>query len=79
MLPLLLLPLLLLTGPSSAGRTPRQALSPNTLRVIPAGPHEMPVGRNLFFTCKAAVQNPELVRDLKWVGPSGKMIPQDDR
>lgn len=53
--------------------------SGNSLSIIPAGPHDMPVGRNLFFTCKAVVQNPELVRDLKWIGPNGKMIPQDDR
>jgi len=39
----------------------------------------MPVGRNLFFTCKAQVQNPELVRDLRWLGPEGKRIPEDDR
>ncbi len=48
-------------------------------QVTPQGPHHMPIGRNVFFTCKAVVHNPELVRDLKWVGPNGKMIPQDDR
>ena len=57
----------------------RQAPNANELSIIPAGPHHMPVGRNLFFTCKAVVHNPELVRDLKWIGPNGDKIPQDDR
>jgi len=57
----------------------RQAISPNRLEVIPVGPHHLPVGRNVFFTCKAVVQNPELVRDMKWLGPDGRPIPQDDR
>lgn len=51
----------------------------NNLRIIPAGPHHMPIGRNLFFTCRADVHNPELVRDLKWFGPNGEDIPEDDR
>ena len=58
--------------------TKRQA-STNELVVIPAGPHNMPVGRNLFFTCKAQVHNPELVRDLRWIGPEGRRIAEDDR
>jgi hypothetical protein len=60
-------------------RSKRQSSSMNELVVIPAGPHHMPVGRNLFFTCKAQVSNPELVRDLKWIGPEGKRIPEDDK
>ena len=37
------------------------------------------VGKNLFFTCKAEVSNPALVRDLKWLKPNGQNIPEDDR
>ncbi len=73
------LSLLLFAVSPVSGLSRRQALSPNVLEVVPRGPHHMPVGRNVFFTCKAVVHNPELVRDLKWVGPNGKMIPQDDR
>lgn len=51
----------------------------NTLDIKPVGPHVMPVGRNLFFTCKANVPNPALVKDLKWFRPNGESIPEDDR
>ncbi len=41
--------------------------------------HFISVGKNLFFTCKAEVSNPALVRDLKWLKPNGQNIPEDDR
>ena len=67
-------------GPSPAhGNRLVRRQSSNSLQVIPAGPHHMPVGRNLFFTCKAQVQNPGLVSDLKWFGPNGDTVPEEDR
>ena len=51
----------------------------NRLDIKPSGPHHKPVGKNLFFTCKAEVSNPSLVRDLKWLKPNGQNIPEDDR
>jgi hypothetical protein len=51
----------------------------NRLDIKPSGPHHKPVGKNLFFTCKADVSNPQLVRDLKWLKPNGQNIPEDDR
>ena len=68
-----------LSGIINANAISKRQLPRNELEVIPQGPHHMPVGRNLFFTCKAQVQNPELVRDLRWLGPEGERIPEDDR
>jgi hypothetical protein len=60
-------------------RSKRQHNGSNRLDIKPSGPHHKPVGKNLFFTCKAEVSNPSLVRDLKWLKPSGQNIPEDDR
>ena len=51
----------------------------NELIIKPEGPHVKAVGKNLFFTCKANVPNPKLVKDLKWYKPNGESIPEDDR
>jgi hypothetical protein len=51
----------------------------NQLIIKPEGPHVLAVGRNLFFTCKANVPNPKLVKDLKWFKANGESIPEDDR
>ena len=47
--------------------------------ILPKGPHTFPIGKNSFFTCRAHVHNPGLVKDLKWFAPDGREIPQDDR
>ena len=65
--------------PESGLRSKRQHNGSNRLDIKPSGPHHKPVGKNLFFTCKAEVSNPSLVRDLKWLKPSGQNIPEDDR
>ena len=49
------------------------------LRITPAGNLTVASGKNSFFTCKADVPNPELVRDLTWFAPDGRRIPEDDR
>ena len=51
----------------------------NRLDILPKGPHTFPIGKNSFFTCRAHVHNPGLVKDLKWFAPDGREIPQDDR
>ena len=51
----------------------------NELIIKPEGPHVKAVGKNLFFTCKANVPNPKLVKDLKWYKSNGESIPEDDR
>ena len=51
----------------------------NRLDILPAGPQTFPIGKNSFFTCRAHVHNPGLVKNLKWLGPNGMPIPQDDR
>lgn len=51
----------------------------NELIIKPTGPHVKAVGKNLFFTCKANVPNPKLVKDLKWYKSNGESIPEDDR
>jgi neurocan core protein len=53
--------------------------SANKLDILPKGHHTFPIGKNSFFTCVAHVHNPKLVKDLKWLAPNGKEIPQDDR
>ena len=68
-----------LVFPESGLRSKRQHNGSNRLDIKPTGPHHKPVGKNLFFTCKAEVSNPSLVRDLKWLKPSGQNIPEDDR
>ncbi|XP_059086244.1 fasciclin-2-like isoform X2 [Tigriopus californicus] len=57
----------------------RQSFDQNELRILPEGPQHKPVGKNFLLTCKANVKNPELVRDLKWFGPGGQKVPEDDR
>ena len=61
---------------SSARHHRRQS---NELIIKPEGPHVKAVGKNLFFTCKANVPNPKLVKDLKWYKSNGESIPEDDR
>lgn len=51
----------------------------NRLDILPKGPHTFPIGKNSFFTCRAHVHNPGLVKNLKWIAPNGMEIPQDDR
>ena len=51
----------------------------NRLDILPRGPHTFPIGKNSFFTCRAHVHNPGLVKNLKWLAPNGMEIPQDDR
>ena len=51
----------------------------NRLDILPKGPHTFPIGKNSFFTCRAHVHNPELVKNLEWLAPNGRKIPQDDR
>ncbi|CAB4060805.1 NCAM [Lepeophtheirus salmonis] len=51
----------------------------NHLTIFPTGKQLRPIGKNLFITCKANVQNPELIRDLKWLGPDGEPVPEGDK
>jgi len=51
----------------------------NRLDILPRGPHTFPIGKNSFFTCRAHVHNPGLVKNLKWIAPNGRDIPQDER
>jgi len=51
----------------------------NRLEIKPPGPTNKPIEENLFFTCKAEVANPDLVRDLRWIKPNNQPIPEDDR
>lgn len=67
---------LLSAGALEISVSKRQA---NRFEIKPPGPSHKPVGKNLFFTCKADVANPALVRDLKWLKPNGQPIPEDDR
>jgi hypothetical protein len=46
----------------SSLRMKRQHTNGNRLDIKPSGPHHKPVGKNLFFTCKSEVSNPQLVR-----------------
>ena len=61
------------------GRHHKQRRASNELVIKPEGPHVKAVGKNLFFTCKANVPNPKLVKDLKWYKANGDTIPEDDR
>ena len=69
---------LLISG-VTAGRHHKQRRASNELQIKPQGPREESVGKNLFFTCKANVPNPKLVKDLKWYKANGESIPEDDR
>ena len=61
------------------GHRHKQRRASNELIIKPEGPHVKAVGKNLFFTCKANVPNPKLVKDLKWYKANGDTIPEDDR
>jgi len=73
----LILLVLLLSGVQASVRHHRR--QSNELIIKPEGPHVKAVGKNLFFTCKANVPNPKLVKDLKWYKSNGQSIPEDDR
>jgi len=70
---------LVISSGVTAGRHHKQRRASNELQIKPQGPREESVGKNLFFTCKANVPNPKLVKDLKWYKANGESIPEDDR
>ena len=49
------------------------------LEILPSGSQEIKAGKNLVLTCRAQVQNEELMKDLKWINPQGEIISQDSR
>lgn len=50
------------------------------LVILPDGGNLIrPVGANIVLTCKGEVDDPELISDLRWIGPSGQEIPNGDR
>lgn len=70
---------LVISSGVTAGRHQKHRRASNELQIKPQGPREESVGKNLFFTCKANVPNPKLVKDLKWYKANGESIPEDDR
>lgn len=50
------------------------------LVILPDGGNLIrPVGANIVLTCKGEVDDPELISDLRWIGPNGQEIPNGDR
>ena len=37
------------------------------------------IGANIVLTCKGEAPDPELITDLKWLGPDGRDLPNGDR
>ena len=50
------------------------------LVILPEGGNLIrPVGANIVLTCKAEVPDPDLITDLRWLGPDGRDLPNGDR
>ena len=52
---------------------------PPNLKILPSGPQHVRTGKNLVLTCTAGVPDFELIENLRWRDPAGKLIPQDER
>ncbi|XP_046443418.1 fasciclin-2-like isoform X7 [Daphnia pulex] len=50
------------------------------LVILPDGGNLIrPVGANIVLTCKGEVPDPELISELRWLGPNGQELPNGDR
>ncbi|XP_059352616.1 fasciclin-2-like isoform X2 [Daphnia carinata] len=50
------------------------------LVILPDGGNLIrPVGANIVLTCKGEVPDPDLISDLRWLGPDGRDLPNGDR
>lgn len=50
------------------------------LVILPDGGNIVrPVGANIVLTCKGEVPDPDLISDLRWLGPDGRDLPNGDR
>lgn len=50
------------------------------LVILPDGGNLIrPVGANIVLTCKGEVPDPELISNLRWLGPDGRDLPNGDR
>nr|CAH0111202.1 unnamed protein product [Daphnia galeata] len=50
------------------------------LVILPDGGNIIrPVGANIVLTCKGEVPDPELISELRWLGPNGQELPNGDR
>lgn len=50
------------------------------LVILPEGGNLVrPVGANIVLTCKGLVEDPDLVSDIRWLGPDGRDLPNGDR
>ena len=50
------------------------------LVIMPDGENIVrPVGANIVLTCKGQVPDPELITDLRWLGPDGRDLLNEER
>ena len=38
-----------------------------------------PIGANIVLTCKGEVPDPDLISEMRWLGPDGRDLPNGDR
>jgi len=50
------------------------------LVIMPDGENIVrPVGANIVLTCKGQVPDPDLITDLRWLGPDGRDLLNEER
>ena len=50
------------------------------LVILPGGDNLVrPVGTNVVLTCKSKIPDPELISELRWLGPNGQEIVNGNR